>query len=295
MPTVKQQAICIRHWDWSETSQTVSLFTEGHGVVRGLAKGSRREHAPFSGGLELLTRGEVVLILKGTAREGGSLSTLTAWDLQEPYSGLRRSLKALHAGMFLADLVHHALRELDPHPPLFGSMTGGLETLDRGQSPGRVVMGFLWDVLVETGYRPEVFVDAQSGGPLAESAVYLFSPAMGGLVGSGEVREPGAVPGTGGELRRRGGPGSRSGSAGSGAGETWKVRSDTVGVLRKLAGAGETVDYGALVADTSLSDDAVVRSSLLLATYFRSIHQVLPPSIRWVLPGLSHSGGSGAG
>lgn len=49
MPPVSDDAVCIRHWDWSETSQTVSLFTRGHGLVRALAKGSKRPKSPYSG------------------------------------------------------------------------------------------------------------------------------------------------------------------------------------------------------------------------------------------------------
>ena len=43
MPIIADTAICIRCWDFSETSQTVSLVTREHGVVRGLAKGAKRE------------------------------------------------------------------------------------------------------------------------------------------------------------------------------------------------------------------------------------------------------------
>ena len=67
MPAIRDEALCIRHWDWSETSQTVSLFTRTHGLVRGLAKGSRREKSNFSGGIELLTRGQALFILKPAA------------------------------------------------------------------------------------------------------------------------------------------------------------------------------------------------------------------------------------
>ena len=58
------QAICIRHWDWSETSQTVSLFCRASGILRGLAKCARRERGSFSGGIDLLARGEVVAVVK---------------------------------------------------------------------------------------------------------------------------------------------------------------------------------------------------------------------------------------
>ena len=42
MPTISDYAICIRRWDFSETSQTVSLFTRESGIIRGLAKGAKR-------------------------------------------------------------------------------------------------------------------------------------------------------------------------------------------------------------------------------------------------------------
>ncbi|MHC4990131.1 MAG: DNA repair protein RecO, partial [Planctomycetota bacterium] len=64
MPTIQDQAVCIRHWDFSETSQTVSLLSREHGVIRGLAKGAKREKGTFSGGIDLLTVGEVVAITK---------------------------------------------------------------------------------------------------------------------------------------------------------------------------------------------------------------------------------------
>jgi hypothetical protein len=60
VPNLIDEALCIRQWDWSETSQTVSLFCRTHGIVRGLAKGARRERSSFSGGIDLLARGEIV-------------------------------------------------------------------------------------------------------------------------------------------------------------------------------------------------------------------------------------------
>ena len=59
MGTMHDQGVCIRQWDFSETSQTVSLFGRSLGVVRGLAKGARRERGAFDGGVDLLSRGEL--------------------------------------------------------------------------------------------------------------------------------------------------------------------------------------------------------------------------------------------
>jgi DNA repair protein RecO (recombination protein O) len=182
VPTVIDTAICIRHWDWSETSQTVSLFARETGVVRGIAKGSRREKSPFSGGLEVLTRGEVVAIVK----PGADLANITAWDLREIFPALRRSLPAFYAGMYLADLAHQAVSDRDPHPALFDALLGAL----RGLSPSaerRSVLTFQWRALVETGYRPEVDRDVVRGEALAPAATYAFAPRLGGFTRDGEV------------------------------------------------------------------------------------------------------------
>ncbi|MCZ6836092.1 MAG: recombination protein O N-terminal domain-containing protein, partial [Planctomycetota bacterium] len=73
MPTISDSAVCIRRWDFSETSQTVSLFTHTHGIIRGLAKGAKREKGAFSGGFDVLTQGHLVAIVK----PGRDLATLT--------------------------------------------------------------------------------------------------------------------------------------------------------------------------------------------------------------------------
>ena len=73
VPQLRDIAVCVRHWDFSETSQTVSLLTREHGILRGLAKGSRRDKGDFSGGIDLLTCGEVIAIVKPS----GAMATLT--------------------------------------------------------------------------------------------------------------------------------------------------------------------------------------------------------------------------
>jgi DNA repair protein RecO (recombination protein O) len=130
MPPITDNAVCIRHWDFSETSQTVSLFTREHGIIRGLAKGAKREKGDFSGGIDVLTRGQIVAIVK----PGRDLATLTQWSLQEMYRATRQSLAANRAGLYMADLVHQMVREADAHPKLFDAMCdclAGLEDADR--------------------------------------------------------------------------------------------------------------------------------------------------------------------
>lgn len=208
MPSTRDQAVCIRHWDWSETSQTVSLFCREQGVVRGIAKGSRRDKAPFSGGIELLTRGEVVQISRPTSE----LTNITAWDLQETFPAIGSALDAFHGAMYLADVVRHSLHDRDPHPELFDGLVDALRRF--ASEPARaVVFGFLWQTLNECGWKPELERDVVTGLSLTEEREYAFAPALGGFT----VQSAGGV---------------------APAGPVWRVRAQTVALLRRLGLGG---------------------------------------------------------
>jgi DNA repair protein RecO len=178
MPPIHDQGICIRHWDFSETSQTVSLFGRQRGLVRGLAKGAKRERGAFDGGIDLLSRGEFGAIL----RPGKELATLTEWDLLETFPRLRTDLSANRTAFLMADLVGRMLQPEDPHPVLFDRFVDALRTIGAARGDGEpapdgatALMAFQWELLRETGYRPSIDV--------AEGAEVIdFSPEAGGTV-----------------------------------------------------------------------------------------------------------------
>jgi DNA repair protein RecO (recombination protein O) len=226
------EAICIRHWDWSETSQTVALFTKGRGVVRALAKGSRRPKAPYSGGIELLTAAEIGLI----ARPQSELALLTYWDLRQTFPALRSVLAAHNAGMYIADLVLQFVRDHDPHPGLYQATLAALEGMVSAGDVPRALLGFQWALLNESGFRPEIEVDVRTGEALAGEGERLFHPAMGGLMAAETT------------------------PADAGA---WRVRGETVALLSELAKKGLAPEAAPLVT--------VERANRLLASYARHV------------------------
>jgi DNA repair protein RecO (recombination protein O) len=166
------QAICIRHWDWSETSQTVSLFCRASGILRGLAKGARRERGSFSGGIDLLARGEVVAVVKPD-RE---LQTLTQWTLLQMFRRPHDDLEANLTGLAMAELVHRFLPPAVPHERLFDALLAALDALEGGERPAPELLTFFLLLLRETGHEPR-FDDA--GIPANALA---FDPEAGGIV-----------------------------------------------------------------------------------------------------------------
>jgi len=224
VPPFKDQALCLRVWDWSETSQTAALLTRGGGLLRVLAKGSRRARSAFSGGLSPLTRGEATGIARPSARlaagESAALTTLTAWDLQEVFVGVRRTLRSFYGAMHAAELLLRLVREGDPHAELFDDAVAALRGLaDESAGLGPVVR-LQWSALTHSGHRPEIAHDVSTGGALRRRAVYEFSPERGGL-----TRTPGrAGVAGGGACGRRPWSTSAGWWAGRRAGATGRAR-----------------------------------------------------------------------
>ncbi len=249
MPAILDDALCIRRWDWSETSQTVSLLTRRHGIVRGVAKGSKRDQARFSGGIELLTRGEL-----GVAIRAEGLATLTSWDLREVFPGARRAVPAYLAAMGVADVLHHTLREHDPHPRVLDDALDALRRLDEPGREHEVVGRLLLDVLRETGHAPELDRDARSGRELSPAPVYAFDPRAGGLTAMRDAEG------------------------------AWGVRADTIALLRawrrahnEPPAAGEA-DHAR--GPSGPDPETSRRAARLLSHYLREVIQADPPALR---------------
>lgn len=257
---VHDEGICVRHWDWSETSQTVALLTRDHGLLRCVAKGSKREKAPFSGGVELLTRGTLTAIVKPNAE----LAMLTSWDLTGPMPHARRSFDRYAACMYCVDLIPRLVHDEDPHPGAFDALGAALEAIagDPPCDPGTELPGWLawlqWRLLDETGSKPEVGVDVRTGEPLAGATPVGFAWDLGGLVGW---------------------------TAGGSGVAAARIRAGTAAVLRRL-------DAGAGPGELGATPDEVTRAARVLAARIRALIGQEPPALGWVFPEIS-SGASG--
>ncbi|MCA9304345.1 MAG: DNA repair protein RecO [Phycisphaerales bacterium] len=251
MPSVSDEAICVRHWDWSETSQTVSLMTREHGLLRCLAKGSKRDRSAFSGGVELCTVGELHAIIKPSTE----LALLTSWDLIDPMPMVRRTSERFNACMYAIDLIPRMIQDHDPHAEVYEALhttlstIGGVEPCERGLPVLAVLAWFQWALLAATGSKPELTVDVRTGDELVEASVYGFSTAYGGITSD---------------------PGAEADS------QLFRVRARTIEVLRTLDhGAGWEGLLGHSVGELE-------RCGRLLGVTLSSILGHESPSFRWV-------------
>lgn len=178
MALLSDTAVCIRCWDFSETSQTVSLLTKEHGLLRGLAKGAKRDNGAFSGGFDPLTQGNIVARIKINSE----LATLTEWQLEHVWWSTRNSLQVNKAAIYMADLIFRMITDQDPHTNVYDAVVEALDRMDSGHDFDWPLLRFQWALLVGTGYQPTLATDGE------EESVVAFCSKSGGVVeDTGEI------------------------------------------------------------------------------------------------------------
>jgi DNA repair protein RecO (recombination protein O) len=149
----KDQAICIRTVDFSETSQVVTFFARASGKIGAIAKGSKRPRSSFDGPIEMLSHGRIVF----AASHKDKLATLTEFESDVDSALLRHNLFNLNCCLFAAELLNRLTDEHDPHPTLFDSLLGFLHNAENAQNKSEMLallILFQLALLKEAGLSP---------------------------------------------------------------------------------------------------------------------------------------------
>ena len=180
----KDQAVCIRAVDYSETSQVVTFFTRTAGKIGAIAKGSKRPKSPFGGPIEIFSTGRIVF----SATTDDKLAALTEFEPQDSFSGLARNLSAMNSCLFAVELLDKLTKDYDPHPQLFDSFLQFLKNTSEMQSrPSTVSLLILFQLslLNEIGLQPVLNHCANckaSNERRAASDELYFSSSVNGLI-----------------------------------------------------------------------------------------------------------------
>jgi len=181
----KDQAICLRVVDYSETSQVVTLFGRISGKIGAIAKGAKRPKSSFEGPIEPLSFGAIVF--SGSRKD--KLATLTEFQPQPVRGELRRNLAALHSALFAAELLDLLTEEYDPHAVLFDHFLQFVQDLEEGRAgPDRRdimirLILFQFVLLHEVGLRPILSSCANCKRPFgADWREIHFSASANGLI-----------------------------------------------------------------------------------------------------------------
>jgi DNA repair protein RecO (recombination protein O) len=181
MPIASDSCICLRKFEYSETSQILTLLARHHGIVRVMAKGAHRRTkagaSRFDGGIDLLDIGQAVFT-HDCARE---LDQLTEWKLTEGHPPLRRTLRGMYLGLYAVELVCMFFQEHDPHPDVFDALANLLKELPDLRAE-EFFLAFELDLLAKAGYAPQLADCVNCGADIATRESVWFAPSRGGVV-----------------------------------------------------------------------------------------------------------------
>lgn len=183
---VQDHALALHARDYSESSQIVALWTEGHGRVTGIAKGVRRDkRAAFDGPFEPAARYEVGFYPRP---RGEGLCILSESSLVERHPAPRETLEGWWAWSEASEAVIALTQEMDPH----AGLTADLQALlKRPEAPGALPV-FLMRLLDATGHAPTLDACAGCGEALPPGRAD-FAFWIGGIACPACARGPVAV------------------------------------------------------------------------------------------------------
>jgi DNA repair protein RecO (recombination protein O) len=149
-----------------------------NGVVRLIAKGSKRPKSKSGGAIDLLAEGRCVF----TVGKGESLGILIEFVETTSRSALRSRLERLNAALYMLEVCGAMLGEGDPHPEVFDLLHSALEKLGQENSSSQAVLAyFQWRLIRHIGLMGELGTCVSCGSKIGMQNVY-FSSSLGGLL-----------------------------------------------------------------------------------------------------------------
>lgn len=184
-------AYVLHHYDWSESSRIVELFTRDAGRVAVVAKGAKR---PTSQLRAVLMPFQRIVVAFGRSRNDShaEIHTLRSaeWAGGTPAGGG----DALLAGFYVNELVLKFLARDDPHPALWDAYAATLPRLG-GTGEAAALRAFELVLLREAGLLPDLARTTATQAPLDPQARYALRPEVGivSAVRADEAALPGAA------------------------------------------------------------------------------------------------------
>jgi len=197
MNPIHQSAIVLGGVNYSDSSRVVWMFTPDYGRQSFMVKGARRVKSKYLGSLE--TFNLVRVIYRKSERK--SLFTLREVDVENHFSGLRKSLDAFWAASQAVELLKAVTGEEHESRALFELLRGFLTLADRhGNDSGllkALIVAFRWRLTSVLGHEPQLVDCVRCGCRLSRAGKYRFMTARGGVLCNECGRSPEFAAGDG--------------------------------------------------------------------------------------------------
>ncbi len=189
MALVQSEGIVLKTHALGDTSRIAVVYTREHGLVRLVAKGSRKTPSRFGFALEPLSRARFIYYYKPDR----DLHLLSKADLLAAIGSRLADLVRLSHAEAALELIDRLVWGEEPHAELFDLLAQTLEATVAAPEVAlpAITIAFELQVASLLGYRPRLDACAHCGAPVSRER--LFSPARGGLVCDRCAAEGGTV------------------------------------------------------------------------------------------------------
>ena len=178
MPTYKVTAINVGSFDLGEADKVLTIFSAEKGLLKAVAKGSRKPGTKMSGRTDLLCVNELLL------STGRTFEIITQAQTLETFPLLRTSLSALTYGLYYAELTAFFGTGLqDESVEYFQLLIDAISKLPNSKGdPLALCMEFEFAVLEFLGYKPDLTFCIACRDALTDYKLSRFVIEHGGIV-----------------------------------------------------------------------------------------------------------------
>jgi DNA repair protein RecO (recombination protein O) len=175
-------AIVLHAFDYLESSRIVRLVTRDGGMRSAIAKGARRSHRRFGGGLDLFAQGTAFLHHK----PGRELDTLSGFEDVRTRTGLAEDLERFGGAGAIAEITLRFGKD-GADDELFAAVAESLDGMTRasGLAARVATIAGAWRIVAALGFGPTLAECAQCDTPLGEAQPALFTHSAGGVLCDG--------------------------------------------------------------------------------------------------------------
>jgi DNA repair protein RecO (recombination protein O) len=170
----RAQGIVLRAIRLGEADRIVTIYTQTHGRLRGVAKGVRKSKSRFGGRLDAFTHVDLQLY-KGRS----DLDVITQAEILSRPRRLRSDYAAFCAAAAMADAIDRTTPERERNVRAFLLLRSGLQALEDGANdPALLAYAFLAKLTSMAGLHPTLRLCVECGA----TDLVAFSYARGGAV-----------------------------------------------------------------------------------------------------------------
>jgi len=163
---------------YGESDRIVTLLTEQHGKLSGIAKGAKNSRRRFGGTLEPFVRVRAVF----RQRTSSDLVFLLRCEHLGTFGAFTRDLDRFAAGTYALELTDRMVFGRESGREVYGLLDEALGLLDRGAAIDPVLRAFELHLLAASGYQPVFGRCRTCGTEAADHGVLYLALERGGVV-----------------------------------------------------------------------------------------------------------------